>query len=313
MKESVDRLLAAVLRALTRPVAALPLDSARGLGNFMGRLFYHALGSRRAIAIDNIDQAVRSGGLTIMVRTEEVARRSFENLGKNFVEMLRVYHRRDKDILDRIVVMGGENYDLARDKNKGVIIITGHCGNWEVLALGLTVQFAPFSFLVQKIRSHFLSQFVEDARTRHGSRVIYPQGAVRTMLRELRRKETVGVLIDQAMLDSEGCLIRFLGRPAVSTRLPALLARKTGAALLPCFCHRGADGGFMVTVLPEYRLSRTPDFETAVKEDMQHLAEYIESFIRQHPDQWLWGHRRWKNVTDLFPEMRSTAGKDLPG
>jgi Kdo2-lipid IVA lauroyltransferase/acyltransferase len=301
------------LRALTRPVATLPLDSARGLGGFMGRVFYQLLGGRRAIAIDNIEQAVRSGGLAIKAQAEEIARRSFENLGKNFAEMLRAYHRRDKDILDRIVVVGSENYDLARSRNRGIIVITGHCGNWEMLAVGLTVRFCPFSFLVQKIHGSLLNQFVEDARTRHGSQVIYPQGAVRAMLRKLRRKEMVGILIDQAMLDSEGCLIRFLGRPAVSTKLPALLARKTGASLLPCFCHRDDEGGFTVTVLPEYQLSRTPDFETAVTEDMQHLAGYIESFIRQHPDQWLWGHRRWKNVTELFPEMRHSTGKSLPG
>jgi KDO2-lipid IV(A) lauroyltransferase len=132
-------------------------------------------------------------------------------------------------------------------------------------------------------------------RKKYGNSIIYKKGALKPILQALRSNGCVGILMDQAVVRDEGFVINFLGRGAWTTKMPALIARKTGAAVLPVFIHRTGTG-HVINIYPEIELSRSDDREGAVRDDTIMFSGYIEQYIAKHPAEWLWIHRRWKRV-----------------
>jgi KDO2-lipid IV(A) lauroyltransferase len=304
-------IIKALLGAVTFPLAVLPLRMALRLGGFLAVVVAYFWRGRRNFAADNIRRAVESGGLTISETPQVIARQSFANLGKSFMENIRIYHGRGDKILDSIRIVGRENYEQAQAQGKGVLVITGHCGNWELMAIAFARWFVRNSVVARPLNNRYVNQFLEDLRRTTGNDVIYKDGAIRKILTKLRNNETVGILMDQAVLKEESCLDSFLGRPALTTKLPALMARKTGAPVVPIIMHRDQDGGHTIVVYPEVALSNVPDKDLAVQMDTKKFSSYIEDYIREYPTQWLWGHRRWKRAPEQFPEdfpCGTTAG-----
>ncbi|MGE3259972.1 MAG: lysophospholipid acyltransferase family protein, partial [Geobacter sp.] len=127
--------------------------------------------------------------------------------------------------------------------------------------------------------------------------IIYKQNALRNMLSVIRKKGVVGLLVDQAVLPEEGCLINFLGRPAWASRVPVVLARKTGVPVLPVFMYREG-GRYVIDIQPMLVFSDVGD-EAAVQADVQRYSAEIERFIVRHPTDWYWVHRRWKRTEGL--------------
>lgn len=304
MKNSIImKLFDGLVWTATLPLALMPYKTAMKTAALGGRIFFGLWSSRREFAVDNVRRAVEQGALPKDINPEETARESFCHMGRSFVEIVRLYHGRTGRILDRIEIRGDEHYIGALKKGKGLIMITGHCGNWELMALWLAVKLgSPIGVVARAQNSPYLDRLVEKMRSGSGNTVIYKQGAVKKILREIKNGGNVGILIDQAVLAKEGCLISFLGRPALTTKLPALVARKTGTPVVPCFIAREEDGSNIVTIHPEVKLSDETDKEKAVLDDMQTLTGYIEDYIRDHPSQWLWGHRRWKRAPETFPD-----------
>lgn len=258
---------------------------------------------RRRIAMENIGNVLEEGTLFLDRPTRTLARQSFENIGQSFVEIVRVFHLSHDPTFKEVRIVGGENYIQALAKNRGVIMVTGHCGNWELGGLALHARYqAPVAVVARALKNAYLDDLVAAVRSVSGNRIIYKEGAVRQILAGLKNREVVAILIDQAVLVKEGCVVNFLGRAAMTTKLPALIARKAGTPLLPCFMSRNPQGGHTLEIYPEIELSRHPNKEQAVIEDMQTLTGYVEDFIRVHPEQWLWGHRRWKRAADYMPD-----------
>ena len=296
------RIIKVLLGAATLPLAILPLGLAQRLGGFLAVVVAYFWRGRRNFAADNIRRAVDAGALTIDESPQIIARKSFENLGKSLMEDIRIYHGRGDRILDGIRIVGKENYEQARAKGKGVLVITGHCGNWELMAIAFARWFSHNSVVARPLNNKYVNQILEELRRTTGNDVIYKDGAIRRILTKLRQNETVGILMDQAVLKEESCLDSFLGRPALTTKLPALMARKTGAPVVPIIMHRDEDGGHTIVVYPEVELSTAPDKDLAVQMDTKKFSSYIEDYIREYPTQWLWGHRRWKRAPESFPE-----------
>ena len=117
------------------------------------------------------------------------------------------------------------------------------------------------------------------------------------ILSVLRNNGMVGVLMDQAVLPEEGYIIDFLGRGAWTMKIPAIIARKRGAAVLPAFIHREGNR-YIGTLYPEVPLSQEKDEEKVLIEDTKKFSSYIENYIREHPAEWLWIHSRWKRVPE---------------
>ncbi|MBZ0154740.1 MAG: lysophospholipid acyltransferase family protein [Alphaproteobacteria bacterium] len=293
MKKAKWLLEAALVIVLSFPLAVLPHRTAGKVGEFLGLFLFSAWRRRRKIALDNIRRALPclDGNRT----AECLARQAFRNLGRSAVEIIRIYYGRESGIIDAVEIRGAEHYDAARSKGKGVLFITGHCGNWELMALAFGRSMGAFSAVARAQNNPYLNRIIERARASYGNAVLYKKGALRGILSRLGRGETVGVLMDQAVVKEEGVVVDFLGRGAWTMKTPALVARKTGAAVLPVFIHREGNG-HVITISPEVSLSGNGDTEKAVREDTESFSRYIEDYVRRHPDEWLWIHRRWKRV-----------------
>ncbi|MCI0469399.1 MAG: lysophospholipid acyltransferase family protein [Nitrospirae bacterium] len=298
MKPIIHRLLqfitAALILTLAFPFAVLPYKLAVKAGGVIGLVVFYLWSGKRKIAVENIRL---SGfmGFNDHGDPERIARESFKNLGRSIVEIIKIYYGFGKGIIERVEIRGVDRYLGAKSKNKGVLIITGHCGNWELMALTCSSRVEHGSVVARLQNNPYLNRIVEKARSRFGNRIIYKKGALKDILYELKRNKWVGILMDQAVAEDEGFLVNFLGRPAWTTKMPAILARKSGTAVLPVFMHRDGDR-HIIEALPEIELSRNTDVEMAVVEDTRAFTAAIEGYIKRHPTEWLWIHRRWKRA-----------------
>ena len=297
MKKIKWVLEAMAVLVLAFPFALLPMTLALKAGELLGFVVYVLWGSRRRIAIGNVEKAVEAGGLSIDVSPSQIVRKSLMNLGRSLAEIVKIYFGLGRQLIESIEVVGFDNYLRAKEKGKGILFITGHCGNWELTALGFGVRVAPVAVIARAQNNPYLNRLVEKARSRYGNRIIYKQGALMAVLSVLRDNGIVGILMDQAVLPEEGFIVDFLGRGAWTTKIPALIARKRGAAVIPAFIHREG-GRYIGTIYPEVALSQEKVEEKALIEDTKKISSYIENYIREHPTEWLWIHRRWKRVSE---------------
>jgi KDO2-lipid IV(A) lauroyltransferase len=301
MKKVIWAFQAAVFYLFTLLFATIPESLVQPAGKTIGAVGARLITRRRTIAVDNIRQA-----LPFMTRQhpeinwqqqtpETIAYEMFRRLGISLVETCRLYHGRGKELIDRIDVRGREHLEAARKRGNGVIILTGHCGNWELAALALARQFnSPMSVVARRQDNPWLNRMVEKMRLKYDNLIIYKDNAFRGMLSVIRKNGIVGILVDQAVHPDEGALINFLGRKAWATKAPVLLACKTGATVLPAFIHREADR-HVIDIYPE--LSFTGDrSEEGMTADVQSYSQAIANHITRYPTDWYWVHRRWKRA-----------------
>jgi KDO2-lipid IV(A) lauroyltransferase len=184
---------------------------------------------------------------------------------------------------------GLENYQDAKQRGRGVLVATAHLGNWELSAFAHALLTEPMNVIVRPLDNPKIDGLIESRRGLSGNRLIDKRDAARAILRALDRNEAVGVLIDQNTGLSEGVFVDFFGTRACANAALARLAARTGAAVVPGFAlWSDAEERYVLRFYPPVEI--TGDAQA----DTQRLNAIIESAIREHPDQWLWIHRRWK-------------------
>ena len=290
MKRTAWFLEACLYIALSVPLAIFPLK----FGEFLGILLFYLWRSRRKIAIENLRKSISSHAISISETPEKVIRNNFRNLGRSLSEIIKIYYGAGRKIIESVEIEGTENVYKAKSKGRGILFITAHCGNWELM-VAASAKLLPSSGIARKIKNPYINKFIERVRQRYGTSVIYKKGALKAVMKVLKNNESVGILMDQAVLSDEGYVIDFLGRGAWTTKMPALIARKTGAVVLPAFIHR-TERGHKLKIYPAVELSDIADKEKAVIEDTKRFSGFIEEYIKEHPSEWLWIHRRWKRV-----------------
>lgn len=296
MKQLRWRIEAGALVLASVPLSLLPVRA----GEVIGLLLYRLWRSRRGIAVENLRRSDVSP-LLRGVGPDEVIRQHFRHIGRSFLEVIKVYYGRGERIVGSIAIEGMEHLGPVRAAGTGALFITGHCGNWELLPLAFSSRVQGVAVVARPLNNPYLNRLLEQARERYGNRVIYKRGAVREILRALGRGEYVGILMDQAVLPEEGCVIDFLGRPAWTSKVPALIARKADVPVFPVFIRREGSG-HVITIQPAIRLSEASDQSEATREDTARFSAAIEKYIREHPAEWLWIHRRWKRAGDETAE-----------
>ncbi|RII27074.1 MAG: lipid A biosynthesis acyltransferase [Geobacter sp.] len=282
------------------PVVLLPRRVAVKLGELVGILVFQLFRRERLRSIENIQGSLsyfeRNGGLDPAYGSPyEIARRTFAHFGKSVVEVLKLYYGFGREIIDSVEIRGLEHYRKASERNKGIIFVTGHCGNWELMALTFGARYAPVSVVAKHQGNQFFDSAIDKLRSNFRNGVIYTDGAARKVFYELRQKSIVGILLDKVVKPEEGAMVDFLGRLAWTPTLPAIIAAKTGVPLVPIFIHREGDG-HVITISPILDLSGDDTSDMDSVAITQELTGHIENYIRTHPDEWMWMYKRWKNV-----------------
>jgi KDO2-lipid IV(A) lauroyltransferase len=201
-----------------------------------------------------------------------------------------------RENIERIVVVEGfENFDAARRRGKGVLFLTGHMSAWELAPFAQALYGYPLHFLVRPIANRRVDALINSYRCGAGNRPIEKNKSARAILKVLADGGTVGVLADHNTDIEESVFVEFFGISASTTSGLARLALRTDAAVVPGFLSW--DEGrrkYRLRFEPAVELVRTANEEADVVENTQRFTRVIEDFVRAHPDQWLWVHRRWK-------------------
>ena len=286
---------------ILRALEVLPRALALKVGQAVGALAYLVLPHLRRHAEANLRLA-----LPELDEQKRVAIRRgvFRNLGRLLGEVSQ-FPKLNRANIEKIVVYEGlQNYLNAVAQGRGVILLTGHIGAWELSVYAHSIYGYPMAFLKRNVDNPLVEQLAESRRARYGNRSIDKKGSVRDVLKTLKAGGVVGILADLNATREEGVFCDFFGVPACTTAGVATLALRTGAVVLP---------GYLIwdEVARVHRLHFEKPIETTntsnQKEDVQtNTARYtqaLEAVIRRHPDQWLWIHRRWRTRPEGEAEL----------
>ncbi|HEY7182452.1 MAG TPA: lysophospholipid acyltransferase family protein [Blastocatellia bacterium] len=286
-----------ILKVVSLAPRAFALRAGRAVGALacavLPRLRRHAEINLR-LAFPDLDERERG----------RIRRGVFRNLGRLLGEISQFPRLNRENISSIVVYEGLENYLSAVAEGRGVILLTGHIGAWELSVYAHSIYGYPMSFLARRIDNPLVERLAESYRARYGNRSIDKRGSVREVLKTLKSGGVVGILADLNTSREEGVFCDFFGVEACSTAGVATLALRTGAVVLP---------GYLIwdEKARIHRLHFEPPVETIdtgnQKEDViantARYAKVLESIISRHPDQWLWIHRRWRTRPEGEPEI----------
>jgi KDO2-lipid IV(A) lauroyltransferase len=289
MRENLEFWL---VMAVARPLGWMPRWMARLAAGVLTWGAYHALGRLRRVGRRNLELALPQ--LSASER-ERILRRLFRNLGWQLVEFCRMTGYTRQNTRNWIRTEGFEHYLAAKARGKGVLIVTGHLGAWELSSFYHSLMGHPMGMVIRRLDNRRLDQYVNGIRCLHGNRVLHKDDFARGPLTSMRKAETVGILMDTNMTPPQGVFVDFFGIQACAASGLSRVALKTGAAVLPGFMlWEPAEKRYVLHFGPELVFSRSGNAEADILAATQQCTKAIESWIRRYPDQWLWIHRRWK-------------------
>ena len=258
----------------------------------IGRLLFAVDRKHRRIALHNLQMAF--GREKTPEECVTIAKGVFENLVRMIFE-IGWYQRSGADDFSKCFTLSGlDEFHSARAKGKGVLLLTAHFGNWELLPIAAFLGQIPVRYVYRPLDTPFLERFFRESRSRFGARMIPTRrGAMRQIYKELRHGYPVAMLMDQNVDWYEGVFVNFFNHRACTNTGMALLALKSGAPVVPGFLIR-TDKGFHVVFGPELPCIRTGDLTKDVELNTEQYNRVIELYARRFPDQWFWVHQRWK-------------------
>ena len=294
MKDFTDRLLFLLAYPIITLFSLLPPGWAVRIGEWLGRIAFFVDARHRNISLTNLEAAFPD--LSAPERWT-IARKAFENLGKTFLEIPGLARQKPEDIQRRVRYTGPTRQEWIRVQQEGgALLLTGHIGNWELMALGFGWRGeANLAFVARALDNPYFDRWMNRLRRRSGNRVIPKKGALRGIRGALREGLFVGLLMDQGTTGRDAVFVDFFGHLAGSNVALAFLAGRFGVPIYPVHVIRDASGtGHNVHIGPEVPLVRTGRKKNDILENTQRIQKALEEIIRQHPEQWFWMHRRWK-------------------
>ncbi len=296
---------------VARTLGALPRGLARLLAGLLAFTVYHSLGRLRRVGERNLVLAFPE---VPSKRRRAELRGVYRHLGWQLVEFCRMTRYTAENTRDWIRTEGLDHYLAAQARGKGVLIVTGHLGAWELSSFYHSLMGYPMGMVIRRLDNRRLDAYVNAIRCLHDNRVLHKDDFARGLLGAMRAGETVGILMDTNMTPPQGVFVEFFGRQACTASGLARVALKTGAAVLPGFMlWETAEKKYVLHFGPELVFGRSGDAEADMVAATQQCASATEAWIRRYPDQWLWIHRRWKTRPAGEPNLyRSNCSGDNP-
>ena len=230
---------------------------------------------------------------------KRILRRLYRNLGWLLAEFCQMPKYTRENTRGFLRYEGLEHYLAARERGKGVLIVTGHLGAWELSSFYHSLMGHPMSIVIRRLDNVRVDRLVNAIRCLHGNRVLHKDDFARGLLGAMRQGETVGILMDTNMTPPQGVFVPFFGRPACTASGLARVALRTGATVLPGFMvWEEAEQKYVLRFGEEIPVIATGDDEADTLANTVKFTAVIEEWVRRYPEQWLWVHRRWKTRPD---------------
>jgi len=264
--------------------------------SWFGKLFYHLIPYRRAVVLENFRRVF--GDTLPEGEIVRLAQAYYAHYIRFLVEFIRLPLMSAKKKKRLIRVENMESPLRAHEKGKGLILLTGHFGNWEVSTVAGITQFPQFKglfhFVRRPLNPQWLNEFITRRFRRAGFGTISKRGSLDTILSLLENGSVIVYVFDQTAGTGECIVVDFFGQPARTFKSPALLAMSTGAPVIPASSWRESDGTHVLRFeepLPPIEHENTGE---AIRQNTRAYNAALERMLLRHPEQWIWMHRRWK-------------------
>ncbi|HET9425718.1 MAG TPA: lysophospholipid acyltransferase family protein [Gemmatimonadaceae bacterium] len=283
----------AALRAASGALRGLGVRGASGFGARIGGLGFAPLRIRRAVAEEQIAKAFPELPPS---EVERIARESYRNLGRTAMETMLLSSRSKEEVVDLFAEV--EGWDVVEDRlarGNGLILASGHVGNWELGGAYLAARGLPISAVARHMANPLVDRYLTRTRERLGLNVIHDEQAVRRVPRAIREGGAVAFLVDQAAVGLASTWVPFFGRLAKTPRGPAVFALRLDAPIVFAGVSRRPDGRFRFS-FEAVDVPRTGVLDTDVDAIVAAYTNVLETHVRKFPEQYLWQHRRWKHL-----------------
>lgn len=269
----------------------LGLNISRKLAPILAFVFFYFIPIRKKVVIENLQIAFPENDPSA---NKKLAFRIYSSFAVTLIEIMCHPFLNKSELSD---ALDCSNPQLIIDKyneGKGVILLSAHFGNWEFGAMATAIQIQlPFSVVVKPQRNHFVDEWMNKARTKFGNEIVPLGISIRKTYQTLKEKKIVAMVADQRG-PMEGAKVDFFGRKVSIYTGPAVLSLKSGAPMICGITVRGKDYKYKMKLVEISQDNLPESEEEKILEICQRYTSYLEKVIREHPEQWLWMHKRWK-------------------
>jgi KDO2-lipid IV(A) lauroyltransferase len=286
---------------VARALGWMPRPMSRLLAGLLAWATYHAMGRLRRVGERNLELALPK----LTPEARRITLRSlYRYLGWQLVEFCKMPYYTPENTRGLIRTDGLEHYLAAEALGRGVLVLTGHLGAWELSGFYHSLIGHPMGVVIRRLDNRKLDEWVNGVRCLHGNRVLHKDDFARGLLTAMHQAETVGILMDTNMTPPQGEFVKFFGVTACTASGLARVALKTGATVLPGFMlWEQAEKKYVLHFGPQLHFAQTGNNDADVLAATQQCNDALEAWIRRYPDQWLWIHRRWKTRPPGEPSL----------
>ncbi len=229
-------------------------------------------------------------------KKDEIAMYCYENLFLNVLLFMEAKYLSNEEIFKKVHVKNRKTIDEALGSKRPIVFITAHYGTWEMAGAWQGVHVKPYVAIYKELKNKYFEDFLIRSRSHFNVTLFKKKGAVKHILKALRKGESCTIVMDQNISDNEGVYVDFFGQKVLQTPSPATLALKTNALLIPAFIVNEEDGSHTLIIKDAIEVKQSDDDEADILLASQKIATHLEELIRENPKMWFWCHRRFKST-----------------
>ncbi len=274
-------------------ISLIPFRVGQSLGRTLGNILAVVLKRRIKASLNNLRYVF--GDRIPEAELIELNGRIVAHFAQMLFEVPHIL-RLNRTNLNRYVIFENEDaLSQAIKKGRGVFMLTGHFGNWELMSAAMALRFnAKGAVVVRPADFAPADRLLTSLRSRFGTEIIAKKRSMKKLLAAKKENKVIGILLDQNVDWYEGVFVPFLDKPACTNKGLALVALRTGSPVVPSFSVRQHDGRYRIVFGDEVPLLRTGDKIKDTEENTALFTQIIGKYVSQYPDQWFWFHKRWK-------------------
>jgi len=292
MRERVEYAAVKVLLGMAK---IMPVPMVYGLFDILAKVLYRVDKKRRELTLLNLAHAFPRSDET---KREALAKETYRQLGQTVAEIVLMFVDRfdiDEAIMNKADAVKRLEWITIRAKNRGVIALTAHFGNWELLAHFLAMQGFEMLVIGRKGNNRLIEERITTPfRRKYGNDSAYKGNAMLAMVKRLKKGGNVGILIDQKSGHLASAKVPFFGEDAETTLSVATLKEKLNPLVVPFFAIRTGKGQYVIEVGDPIEYEGEEEGEAKLAAMTAQYNREMEKVIKRHPEQWFWMHNRWR-------------------